>query len=643
MFATFRRLSKSKLGVGVMVAFLLAILGSFAMADINSFGKSGSGQTSGSIASAGGENLTERDISDIFSRALAQARETKPETTPADLARDFNPLVDQMLTERALTAFAGDHRLLLSKRLVDAEIAKIPGARGLDGKFSENAYRIFLGQQRLTDATIRRMISADLTQRLLSAPVAANARVPLGVATNYASMLLEQRTGEVTLVAVDSMKPGLNPSAGDIQSYYDANKARYIVPEQRVLRTAQITPASVGAVTPSEADIATYYKAHSDKYGGSQNRVISQAVVPDKKIADGIAQRARAGAAFAAAAAPAGLTAEDVSVGPQTRAQFGGLAGDAVANAAFAAASGAIVGPVRSDLGWHVIRIDAIEGKPAVPLAAARGEIVAALTADKAKEALADLVAAVEDKISGGASLPEAAAAAKLTLIDTPLLTANGASRTDPAYKFDPAMARTLKSGFDLSSSDDPVVEELAGNKGYVLVGVGRIVPATPAALADIRTRVAADWIQKKANDLARASASTIAARLAAGQPMSAAIVGTRAIPPRPLATRRISLGQAGPDAVTPLKLLFALAQGHSRMIADPQGRGYYVVKTDKIIPGNAGAQPGLIVQVQQQFQHTVGDELAQQFANAVKKDVGVKRDEKAIAALKTQLTRTAN
>ena len=643
MFATFRRLSKSKLGVGIMVVFLVAILGSFAMADINGLRKGGLGVAGGSIASAGGAPLTERDVSDIFSRALAQARQTKPETTSADLARDFNPLVDQMLTERALTAFANDHRLLLSKRLIDAEIAKIPGARGLDGKFSDDAYRNWLGQQRMTDALVRRMVTADLTQRLLSAPIAANARVPLGVATNYASMLLEQRTGEVTLVAVDSMKPGLSPSAGDIQAYYDANKVRYVVPEQRVLRTALITPASVGAVVPSEADIATYYKAHSDKYGGKQDRVISQAVVPDKKVADGIAQRARAGAAFAAAAAPAGLTPEDVSVGPQSRAQFGGLAGDAVANAAFAAPAGAIVGPVRSDLGWHVIRIDAIEGKPPVPLAAARGEIVAALTADKSKEALANLVASVEDKISGGASLPEAAAAAKLTLIDSPLITANGTSRVDPGYKYDPAMAGALKSGFDLSESDDPVIEELAGNKGYVLVGVGRIVAAAPAPLADIRARVAADWIQKKASDLARASASTVAARLAAGQSMASAIVGTRAIPPRPLATRRISLAQAGPDAATPLKLLFALAQGRSRMIADPQGRGFYVVKTDKIIPGNAGAQPGLIVQVQQQFQQPVGDELAEQFANAVKKDVGVKRDDKAIAAVKAQLTRPAN
>ena len=50
-------------------------------------------------------------------------------------------------------------------------------------------------------------------------------------------------------------------------------------------------------------------------------------------------------------------TATGKAVGPQTRQEFAGLAGDAVAKAAFAAEEGAIVGPVQSDLGWHVVTL----------------------------------------------------------------------------------------------------------------------------------------------------------------------------------------------------------------------------------------------------------------------------------------------
>ena len=52
-----------------------------------------------------------------------------------------------------------------------------------------------------------------------------------------------------------------------------------------------------------------------------------------KAAADAIVARARGGASFVAATAPAGFSADDISVGPQTRAQFATLAGDEVAAA----------------------------------------------------------------------------------------------------------------------------------------------------------------------------------------------------------------------------------------------------------------------------------------------------------------------
>lgn len=627
-----------------MVLFLVLILASFAMSDIMNIRSGGFGLSSGTLAKAGDEQVTERDLSDVFSRALAQLRRQNPEATGADLAGDYDQIVEQMINEAAMNAFAADQRLLLSRRLVDAEIAKLPGTRGLDGKFSEEAYARFLAEQRLTDALVRRLMAADLLQRLALSPVAANARLPVGVATPYASMLLEQRTGEVALVLVDEFKPGLTPSAGDIQQYYDRNKSRYMVPEQRVLRLATIAADAVPVAAPTAQEVAAYYKANAAKYAGKQVRVISQAVVPSKSVADGIAARARGGASFVAASAPAGLSAEDISVGPQSRQEFTGLAGNAVAAAAFSAPAGGIVGPIKSDLGWHVIKIDSIQGSAGTSLAEARGEILAALAVEKRKDALADIVARVEDLIADGASLPEAAAAARLKVTETPLLTAAGTSRTDPGFKLAPELAVALRGGFDLTADDDPVVEELPGGKGFVLVGLGRLVPAAPAPLAEIRERVAADWVQKKASDLARASAAGIAAKVARGMPLATAVqqAGKGAIAPRPITARRLQIAQAKADVAAPIKMLFSLSQGQSRMVADPQGRGFYVVRNVKIVPGNAGTNPALIGQVQIAFQQSLGQELAAQFLAAVRSDVGVERNEEAIAAARKRLVQSS-
>ena len=77
----------------------------------------------------------------------------------------------------------------------------------------------------------------------------------------------------------------------------------------------------------------------------------------------------------------------------------------------------------------------------------------------------------------------------------------------------------------------------------------------------------------------------------------------------------------------------------HDEPVADPQGLGFIVVKVTKIVPGNANLQPDLISRTQTEFQVTAGNEYAEQMARAIQADVGVKRDEAAIAEAKRRIT----
>jgi len=637
MLSFFRRLSKSAVGTGLMVLILLMILAGFAMQDIRSVFSGNFGLSKGTLVKIGGEPVSERDLDSAMKRALNQAREQNPEATYAALAKQFDEILESLVNEHALIAFGGDHGFVLSKRLVDAEIASLPQTKGLDGKFNQDVYNRFLAAQQLTDADLRRLIEVAITQRLILAPAAVEAKVPVGFARPYAAMLLEQREGQMSVVPADIFRAGLNPSDGDLQSFYAQNRPRYMVAEQRVLRLAKIGPETVAGVAPSDAEIAAYYKANQATYAGSETRVLSQAVVQDKRQADAIAARARSGASFAAAAAPAGLSAADVAVGPQTRADFSGLAGPAVASATFAAAKGAIVGPVRSDLGWHVIKIEDIRGATGKSLALAHDEIAAILTTSKRKEALTEAVTKVEDRIDDGASFAEAVGAAKLPVLTTPPVNSSGAARGDAAYKFPAELQPALKAGFAMAIDDDPEVVTLANDGGYMIVAVDRVLDAAPAPLAEIKDQVRADWIRRKAMDRAQAVASQIAAKVARGMAMDKAVAeaGVPLPPVEPVNARRIQLAQADATAIAPLKMLFSLTQGKSRMVADPRDRGFFIVKTTKIVPGNAFSAPGLIVRTQREFQGAVSDELGQQMLAAMKTEQGVKRNEDAIAAAK--------
>jgi len=149
------------------------------------------------------------------------------------------------------------------------------------------------------------------------------------------------------------------------------------------------------------------------------------------------------------------------------------------------------------------------------------------------------------------------------------------------------------------------------------------------------------DWIHRKASDRARAIASQIAAKVARGVPMEKALAeaGVALPPVQPITARRIQIAQANQDAVAPLRMLFTLTQGKSRMVADPRDRGYFIVKANKITPGNAMTAPALIAQTQAEFQRAVSDELGQEMLAATKVDQGIKRNEEAIEAAKRRIT----
>ena len=645
MLSSFRNLSKSKGGQITLALLGLAILASFAVSDIGNYQTNGSGLSGGDLAKVGNQELTEREVSKALERLLAQARQQQPGADYASLAGEFDPLVAALLQEHAVRAFADASGMVVSRRLVDAEIAQIPGTRGLDGKFSEQAYAAFLQQQRMSDAELRQLLSGGLLQRLMLTPVAGNSRLPLGVATPYASMLLEARQGEVALVPSDAFRTGLNPTDADLQRFYAEQKTRYTVPEQRVLRIASIGPEQIAAVAASERDIAAYYNANQATYAGKDVRVLSQAVVADRKSADAIVARTRGGAAFAAAAAPAGLSAADISVGPQTREDFTKLAGKKVAAAAFAASPGAIIGPIQSDLGWHVIKIDSVKREAGTPLAAVRGEIGARLTADKRKEALTDLVTKVEDEIGDGMSFAEVAARNKLPIVETPPLTAGGVSRSDPAYKLPATSAPLLKAGFEASPDDDPTVETLTGDAAYALLAVSRVIAAAPAPFATIRAQVAEDWIAKRASDRARAVATAIAAKAARNVPLAKALAESGVALPKidQIGLRRIDMARMGERVPSPVRMLFNLAADKSRMVAAPNGKGFYIIRVLRIVPGNALNQPSLIGQTQAEFGRVAGEEYAQQFVGAIQAELKVRRNDQAIAAAKRRLIGGAN
>lgn len=642
MLSFFRRVTNSKIGTWVMAIVVIAIMAGFALGNLSNFGSGnlGFGMASNTLAKVGPEQVTDQEMSEAMQRRLQQVRQQQPDADYSTIIGDFDALLDELVDNKTLLAFAEKVHFPLSKRLVDAEIAQIPATKGLNGQFSEQAYQAFLAQQRLSDAQVRQVLAGGLLERLMLTPVATNARVSSGVAKPYAAMLLEAREGEAAAIPIGAFTSGLKPTDADLTQFYKANRNRYMVPEQRVLRIARIGPDQVSNVTASDQEVAAYYNAHKADYAAKETRDISQVVVQDQAVANQIAAKAKAGATIAAAAAPAGSNAAVTTLKDQSQSAYASVAGDKAAAAVFAAPSGGVVGPVQTSFGWAVAKVDSIKTQGGKSLDQAKAEIAATLTAQKRKNAIEDLVDKLQDAVDGGSNFTEAAAKEKLPVTTTPLIVANGTARGDPSYKMPPELAPALKTGFEVEPNDPPEIVTLPNDQGYAMVSPGQVVPAAPAPLATVHDQVATDWVASKATDRARAVAEQIEGKVEHGTPLDQAIkeAGANLPPAHPLAARRIQIANQQGQIPPPLKILFTLGQGKSRMFPDPEGRGFFIVKVEKIVPGNVATQPALIGQMQSELQQGVSQEYAEQFLAAMRKEIGAKRNEGAIQAMKTRL-----
>jgi peptidyl-prolyl cis-trans isomerase D len=631
---------------GLSSWLVLAILGlvmiAFVITGVNAPGGAPVAGGGERLVSVGDQTVSTVEVADQVNRQFERVRQQQPELDLAAFFQEgaYEEIVRQLIGQKAMLAFGESQGFAASKRLIDGEIAGIPAFQNLAGQFDPQMFQQALRNERITEQQLRDDIAASIIQRQILLPVAAAPVVPQEMALQYASLLLEQRSGSIGLVPAAAVAAGAAPSDAEVAAFYRQNQARYTIPERRVIRYAAIGAEQVaGAAAPTDAEIETFYRANAARYGAKETRTLNQVVLPDQAAARAFAAKLAGGTSFAEAARQAGFSEADTRLENQDKAQYQRLTSAAVANAAFAAAEGAVTAPVQSPLGWHVVRVASINRSAETPLAAVRDEIRTQLQQQKAQEALATLVARVEDALANGASFEEVARAERLQIQETPPLTATGQSPGAAAPPASPEVQALLREAFQMSPDEDPVVETLAPNR-YAIVALARVVPAAPPALAQIAEQVRRDLVQQRANERARVIANGIVAKINGGMPAAQAFAGAgvRLPAPEPVSRRRVDIAQPGQQVPPPLAMMFSLPEGKARVLQAPNGGGWFVVHLEEAMPGDAAGQQGLIQATRTQFERIMGEEYAAQFNRAVQAQLEIERDEEAIARTKRQL-----
>jgi len=648
MLESFRNLAKSKFGLALVMGFVVLMMLAFTSGDIsNYFNGFNSSTSTEAVARVDGDEIRSDELRKSASNALDRARQENPTVTMGALVKSgaLEELLTLLIDRKALIAFGQEYGIVAGDRLIGSEINKVQAFRSADGKFSESAFQAALSQQGVTKDEYRTDVSSSLIARQLLLPAGYAAILPAEITNRYAALLKERRTGSIALLPSAAFATAAKPSDGQLQEFYTQRRADYIRPERRVIRYAMFDESAIKDVpSPTDAEVAKRYEANKAQYAASETRKVTQLILPTDAAAKAVLAEVQDGKSLEASATAKGLAAAVLA--NLTKQALSGQSSQAVADATFSAARGAIAGPVRSPLGWHLMRIDVITGKPGKTLEQAKPEILAALGEEKRRTAVSDFSAEIESEFEDGAALSDVAGKLGVKVEQTEQLTADGGVFGKPGIKVNPQLMSVLTTAFGMEEGKDPQIAELTAGKTFILFEVGTIVPEAPAPLAEIKEQVLADYAMRQGSKEARAAADRVLAAAKRGESLTDAVAALSIanLPPVDnVAMPREALGADINRVPPPLRLLFRMANGTIKILPAPRGRGFYVVQVKSIEPATLAPNDPFAAQVRAAYSQEAGREYADQLRAAIRGEIKVERKDSAVKALGKSLTGSGN
>lgn len=647
MLTIFRKLLHSKVGAVIALILLIVIALAFASGDIASL-RTASGIGNGSsVATVGNEDIDTTQLAQSANAALERVKREQPTATMKLMVAQggVEQVLEDLIDRTAVFVFGRKHGVVAGDRLIDSEIAQIPGFMGVDGKFNEATFRQALAQQGISEKVLREDIAQGLVTQQLLVPAQYGAIMSEYSAKRYAALLGESRTGTIAAFPSTAFLPGKQPTDADLQAFYKSHVNAFIRPERRVIRYATFGEDAIKAPpAPTDAEIKARYDANKAQYAAQDKRRITQVIVPTEAAAKAIAAEVNGGKSLESAASEKGLSAARLEF--FSKEELSEQFSPAVSASVFAAQVGKLATPQKSALGWHVIRVEEDQKKPERTLAEVRDELVAQIAQEKRRAAFTEKLSSIEDEFGNGSSLTEVAKSLGAEVKTAGPLTADGQLYLKPGEKAPETLNPVLKNAFSMEQ-EEPQVAEVERGKTFMVYDVTDIMPSAPAPLNEIRDDVKQAWMLDQGSQAAKAAALRVQALVRKGTALNKAVADLgKTLPPiQPVTMSRPTLTEAlrsGRQVPPPISLMFHMAENTVKVQAAEQERGWFVVTLSKIEPAKIDSRE-LVINTQKELGSQLGQAYADALGKAIRKDVGVEKHAKTIKAVRDQLAGTGS
>ena len=510
-----------------LILFLMMI--PFAFFGVDSYFRGGN--TADTVATIGKDKITLAE----FDQSLRDQQQRARQALGAnfDPAMFDNPevrfaVLEQVVNDHLLAGKARDEKFRVSDEQLRETIASVPAFQD-GGKFSGDRYEMFLIGQNTNRLAFEDKVRRDLMAAAVQEPIAAANVVARPSTEKFLGLLEQQREVAIAVIGAEPFAKDVKVDDAEVKTFYDKNQAAFQTPELARIEYLILTADALQAgATVDAADVRKQYDANMQKYATAEERTVAHVLIPvkpDATEADRAAARKQADELFARARAnPAkfGDLAREFSKDPGSAQQGGDLGTFArgtmvkgFEDAAFAANVGDIVGPVQTEFGWHIIKVNGVKAAQVQSFDDVKGQIEADLKRQQATQKFAvsadqfqNLVYEQADGLSG------AAKALNLKVEVTPLITR---SQAQGIAKGNAKFVQTLFAPESIQGKRNTEAIEI-GPSTLIAARILDYKAAAPRPFAEVKDEIRRQLVRKAASDLAQEAGRAKIALLSEGK-----------------------------------------------------------------------------------------------------------------------------
>lgn len=486
--------------------------------------------SAGFAARVNGEEIPSVDFQRVYQNQLVAEQQAAGGQLPPEAEEQLKrQALDGLVLNRAVTQYVRDAGFRVGAAQVIDYVRSLPAFQ-VGGQFSKPAYDATLASQGITPLAFEKEQQSLLAVRQLQEGLVESS---FFTPTEFRRLIaLDQERRDVAYVLLDPRVMGATivVSDADVQAYYAANASQFQSPESVTVEYVEVVLEDMARdYDPDEEALRKAYESDPTRFRTEEERRARHILIAvdasrtdsvARSLADEIAGKLAAGGDFAALAAQYSNDPGSASRGGDLGFAAPGNYVEAFDKALFALQVGETSSPVKTEFGYHIIRLDELRAGAGKSFDEVRDELANELRRQKSQDEFYAIAERLDDlALENPTSLEAAARDAGLAVRRFDGFTRAGGG----PFGSNPGLVAAIFSPGVLEGSENTPLIELDDGRALVARVAEHKLPA-PLPLDQVRAEIVDRLRTLRATTEATSRGAKIIQRVEGGEDLAAVL-----------------------------------------------------------------------------------------------------------------------